>query len=75
MLSITMKDGSFKAGLLKSESKENLTLQVPGGPVETVPTAQIAKRENAPSGMIPNLADLLSRRELRDIIEYISTLR
>lgn len=75
MLSITMKDGSFKAGLLKSETKENLTLQVPGGPVETVPTAQIAKRENAPSGMIPNLADLLSRRELRDIIEYISTLR
>jgi hypothetical protein len=37
--------------------------------------ANITKRENAPSGMIPNLGDLLSRRELRDIIEYVSSLK
>ena len=75
MISVTLKDGSFKAGLVKSENKESLTLQVPGGPSESIPLANIAKRENAPSGMIPNLGDLLSRRELRDIVEYVSSLK
>jgi len=75
MISVNLKDGTFKAGLVKSENKETLTLQIPGGPAESIPVANITKRENAPSGMIPNLGDLLSRRELRDIIEYVSSLK
>jgi putative heme-binding domain-containing protein len=75
MISVNLKDGTFKAGLVKSESKETLTLQIPGGPTESIPVANITKRENAPSGMIPNLGDLLSRRELRDIVEYVSSLK
>jgi putative heme-binding domain-containing protein len=75
MLSVTLKDGSTRAGLLKSENKESLSLQIPGGPTESIPLSNIAKRDNAPSGMIPNLGDMLSRRELRDIVEYVSSLR
>ena len=37
--------------------------------------ADIAKRDTAPSGMIPNLGDLLTKREIRDIVEYVSTLK
>ena len=72
---LTLKDGSIKAGTLKSEENGVLTIQNPGMPAETVKAADIAKRDNAPSGMIPNLADLLTKRELRDIVEYVSTLK
>ncbi len=75
MVAITLKDGGFKAGLLKSEDPTNVTLQMPPAPPEVVPVAQIAKRDNAPSGMIPNIPDLISRRELRDIVEYVSSLK
>ncbi len=75
MVMLTLKDGGFKAGLLKSEEAQQLTLQMPPAPPETVPLTSIAKRDNAPSGMIPNIPDLISRRELRDIVEFVSSLK
>ncbi len=75
MVILTMKDGNVKAGTLKSEENGVLTLANPGMPAEQVKAADIAKRDNAPSGMLPNLADLLTKRELRDIIEYVSSLK
>jgi quinoprotein glucose dehydrogenase len=72
---LTLKDGSVKAGALKSEEGGILTIQNPGAPAEKVKVADITKRESAPSGMIPNLGDLLTKRELRDIVEYVSTLK
>ena len=75
MVILTLKDGTIKAGTLKSEENGVLTIQNPGAPAEKVKAADIAKRENAPSGMIPNLGDLLTKRELRDIVEYVSTLK
>jgi putative heme-binding domain-containing protein len=75
MVMLTLKDGGFKAGLLKSEDAQQLTLQMPPAPPETVPLKSIAKRDNAPSGMIPNIPDLISRRELRDIVEFVSSLK
>ncbi len=73
MVILTMKDGSVKAGTLKSDEKGVLTIQNPGTPAESVKAGDIARRDNAPSGMIPNLGDLLTLRELRDIVEYVST--
>ena len=75
MVILTMKDGSVKAGALKTEENGVLTIQNPGTPAEQVKAADIAKRDTAPSGMIPNLGDLLTKRELRDIIEYVSSLK
>ncbi len=75
MVILTMKDGNVKAGTLKSEADGVLTIANPGMPPEQVKAADIAKRDNAPSGMIPNLGDLLTKRELRDIVEYVSTLK
>ncbi len=75
MVTLALKDGGFKAGLLKSEDATNLTIQLPPAPPESIPVANVAKRDNAPSGMIPNIPDLISRRDLRDIIEYVSGLK
>ena len=75
MLILTMKDGSVVAGLLKKETDGELTIANPGAPAQTVKKADIKQRDNAPSGMLPNLGDLLTKRELRDIVEYVASLK
>ncbi len=75
MAVLSLNDGSTKAGMVKSENAEAVTLQNPGAPAETVKKADIKSRDNVPSGMLPNLGVLLSRRDLRDIIEFCATLK
>lgn len=74
---VTMKSGELQAGVIKSETDTELTLQmpVPGAPAIKVAKADIKARENAPSGMPPGLGDLLTKRELRDIVEYVASLK
>ena len=38
----------------------------------TVKKADIAKRERGPSSMVEGLGDLMSLRELRDLVEALS---
>jgi quinoprotein glucose dehydrogenase len=73
----TMTSGDIKAGILKSETADVLVLHTPGTPLppETLKKADIKTREKGPSGMPPGLAELLSKRELRDILEYIASLK
>ena len=76
MVVLTMNDGNAVAGFLKKENDAEVTIQVPGEPAtKTLKKADIKQRDTAPSGMLPNLADLLTPRELRDIIEYAATLK
>jgi quinoprotein glucose dehydrogenase len=74
---VTLKDGSIQAGVVKAETDRELTLQmpVPDAPAIKVAKAEIKSRENAPSGMIPGLGDLLTKREIRDLVEYVASLR
>ncbi|MEA3208117.1 MAG: quinoprotein glucose dehydrogenase [Chthoniobacter sp.] len=73
----TLTSGDIKAGILKAETADALILQVPGAglPPETVKKSDIKSRDPAPSGMPPGLGELLSKRELRDILEYIASLK
>ena len=75
MLVCTMKDGSIQAGVIKAETADTLTLQQPGDQPVMVPVTDIAKREPVPSGMIPGMGELLTPRELRDIVEYCASLK
>ena len=75
MLVCTMKDGSIQAGVIQSETAATLTLQQPGDQPFTLNTADIAKREPVPSGMLPGLGELLTPRELRDLVEYCASLK
>jgi quinoprotein glucose dehydrogenase len=70
----TMKNGDIQAGFLKSETDAELVLQPPGTAPVTLKKADIKSREIAPSGMPPNLGDLLTKREIRDLVEYLTTL-
>jgi quinoprotein glucose dehydrogenase len=71
---ITLDDNSLHAGILKGETPTEVSLIPPGGALETLPKARIKSREFGPSGM-PPLAAVLSKRELRDLIEYLSSLK
>jgi quinoprotein glucose dehydrogenase len=79
MVMITPKQGDMVAGVVKSENDTELVLTVPGAPAGTPPIkvakADIADRANAPSGMPPGLDQLLTRREIRDIVEYVASLK
>jgi quinoprotein glucose dehydrogenase len=76
MVMITKKNGEIVAGNVKSENGTQVVLQIPGQPAAvTVATAEIKERANAPSGMPPGMDQLLTKREIRDIVEYVASLK
>ncbi len=74
---LTLKNGDIIAGTLAGQDAAGLKLKVldaQGKPqVQTVPLAQINERQAAPSPMLPGMGEMLSRTELRDVIEYLAT--
>lgn len=73
-VSLTLQDGQKVSGLLLEETDDVLILKsAQVEPVE-IEHSRIAKRVNQPSAM-PAMGPLLSRREIRDLIEYLSSLR
>jgi quinoprotein glucose dehydrogenase len=74
MLVLSMKNGDIQAGMVKKETDQEMVLQLPGAPAVTVKKADIVKTDSAPSGMPPNLSELITKREIRDIVEYLSSL-
>ncbi len=69
---VTRKDGSDVAGVLKSETATELVVASAEDGLVTVKKADIAKRERGPSSMVEGLGDLMSLRELRDLVEALS---
>ena len=74
---LEMKDGMTVAGRLMEESTNELsveTVDAAGKPqVVKVAAANIKNRISAPSPMPETIRDILSRSELRDIVEYLAT--
>ena len=75
MVICNMKDGTIKTGVLRAETAESVTIQSPGEEPETIKTADIASRDAVPSAMLPGMDVMLTKRELRDLVEYVATLR
>lgn len=72
---LVLKDGRIKNGILKSENKNEVRLMTAEGTILTVPTASIDERLRGKSAMPEDIIQHLSRRELRDLVEYLSSLR
>ena len=72
---VTTKDGTSFAGVVQSESDTELVLNSPEDGIVKVKKADITVRERGLSGMPEGLATLLSRRDLRDLIEYLASLK
>ena len=73
---LTLNDGSIAAGILSAEDSTHVTLKsVVDGAPQKVEKTKIKERTAVPSAMPPGLADVLGRRGLRDVMEYLATLK
>jgi quinoprotein glucose dehydrogenase len=73
IVTVTKEDGETVRGIYHTETDEELSLMVSSERVD-IPKSEIAGREQSPSAM-PAMGDLLTRSQIRDLVEYISTLR
>jgi quinoprotein glucose dehydrogenase len=73
---VTAADGSIAAGILSSEDAATVTLKslVDGKP-QKIEKAKIKERTGVPSAMPPGLGEVLGKRGLRDVIEYLAGLK
>ncbi len=72
---VEMKNGQTYAGIIKSDKADVLELlSAEDGPVK-LKSADIKSRERGPSSMAEGLGDLMTRRELRDVIEFLGSLK
>jgi quinoprotein glucose dehydrogenase len=78
-VALTLQDGTLVSGTVKSESEGVLSIEIPTDEgtlsIRKIPLGDIARRERGPSAMPEGLATALTLRELRDLIEYLATLR
>lgn len=71
-LIVTRRDGTLVVGVLKVERPDALELQTPEDGRVVIPTKDITSRERGLSAMPEGLGDLMTRSELRDLIEALS---
>ena len=72
---IETNDGDMYSGTLVEENDQTLVLNsFEGGRIE-VPKNEIAFRKQGLSGMPEGVADILTKHELRDLVEYLASRR
>jgi quinoprotein glucose dehydrogenase len=73
---LKLSDGSVAAGMLTKEGPESVVLTTLGAAQpQTIPTSKIVGRDRLPSLMPEGLTQMLSKRELRDIIAFLASQR
>jgi putative heme-binding domain-containing protein len=74
LVSITLKDGSNLAGALYKEDKTAVTLRLGDGTQKKVARPEIAM-QTPPVSMMPPMLGILTAREIRDVVAYLSSLK
>lgn len=71
--SLMLKNGETLTGVVTNESQDQLTITSIGdGAKRTIKTAEIAERTPLPSPMPPHFGVVLTKREIRDLLEFIA---
>jgi quinoprotein glucose dehydrogenase len=70
-----MKGGTVHGGTVVRETAGRLTLRLPDGARVTVDKADIKSREPGVSGMPDGFGQILSKRDLRNLVEFLASLR
>lgn len=73
MITLTLTDGHTVSGTLMEERADALVLKTSDAEPLVIATTRISKRENMPSSM-PPMGSLLTKREIRDVIEFLASL-
>jgi quinoprotein glucose dehydrogenase len=72
---LTLKDGRVYAGIIKSEKSDELELNSPEDGLVTVKRADIKSRDKGLSAMPEGMTNILSRTDLRNLVEFLATLK
>jgi quinoprotein glucose dehydrogenase len=72
---ITTVDGKTVSGVLKSEDNKDVHLMTAEGKLVTVKKDEIDDRRATKSAMPEDLPTKLTKRELRDLVEFLSGLK
>lgn len=73
-VTIVLQSGQLVAGVIRSEENGMITIEQPDGKVVTISVADVEDR-TAPKSAMPEMHRALTLRELRDLVEYLSTLQ
>lgn len=72
---VLLKNGTGRSGILKSEDATNLVVKTPEDGVVTISKSDIQVRQKGLSPMPEGLGQILSRNDLRDLVEYVQSLQ
>jgi quinoprotein glucose dehydrogenase len=70
---VKLKDGAAYAGVVKSENDATLEINSPEDGLLKIDKSKIESRTPGLSPMPPEIATTLTKRELRDLIEFLAT--
>jgi putative heme-binding domain-containing protein len=74
MISLVLTDGQEVTGTVIQETEGEIQLKTSEAEPLRIATARIKSRENYPSSM-PPMGSLMSKREIRDVVEFLSSLK
>ena len=69
---VSMKDGQSYAGVFKSEDEKELVINSPEDGITKIAKENIKTRVRGNSGMVEGLGEILSKRDLRDLVEFLA---
>jgi quinoprotein glucose dehydrogenase len=72
---LVLTDDRTVSGIIKSEDKKQIRLVTAENKEIVVPVDQVDSRRTGPSAMPDDLHQKLSRRELRDVVEFLTSLK
>lgn len=72
---LTLQNGKIVSGVLKEENAEHIKLITPEGESIVVPKKDVDERQTGKSAMPEDTIKHLSKRELRDLVEFLASLK
>lgn len=70
-----MDDGRILSGIIKGEDEKTFRVMKPMGEIVIIEKDQIDAQAKGQSGMPADMAKQLSKSDIRDLVEYLSTLK
>ena len=71
---LILDSGRIESGIVREQTDEQITLVKPTGEAVVVPLEEVIDEAEGLSGMPADLYKNLSRRDVRDLVEYLTTL-
>lgn len=71
----SLKNGTVYAGVLKSETNDELVINSPEDGVVTVKKSDIQARDKGLSAMPEGMGQILSKQDLRNLVEFLGSLK